>query len=283
MLAGAEPFEGQREWGHNVDMSFYAQHQLEALDLNSTILEELNNCGSGKNELELRSLLGCFLFTGDLVDKKIKILSGGEKARVALAKAIVSKANLLVLDEPTNHLDIVSVELLVDALNRYEGTVVLVSHDRYFISKAANTIWEIQDREIRDFKGTYTEYVEWKERMAKQAKASGKEDKPKTAAAEPEKPVAAPKPVENTATREQKKELQKLQRQLAKLEEDLARLKQEKTDAEARLASPDVYADQQKFSQAEATHRQLESRLKTLNAEYEQLFETVLLMEEEIG
>jgi ATP-binding cassette subfamily F protein 3 len=283
MLAGAEPFEGQREWGHNVDMSFYAQHQLEALDLNSTILEELKNCGSGKNELELRSLLGCFLFTGDLVDKKIKILSGGEKARVALAKAIVSKANLLVLDEPTNHLDIVSVELLVDALNRYEGTVVLVSHDRYFISKAANTIWEIQDREIRDFKGTYTEYVEWKERMAKQAKASGKEDKPKTAAAEPEKPVAAPKPVENTATREQKKELQKLQRQLAKLEEDLARLKQEKTDAEARLASPDVYADQQKFSQAEATHRQLESRLKTLNAEYEQLFETVLLMEEEIG
>src|SRR6478736_8772737 len=101
--------------------------------------------------------------------KKIKVLSGGEKARVALAKTIVGKANFLLLDEPTNHLDIHSVELLVEALNKYKGSLILVSHDRYFISKVANKIWEIDDQKVKEFKGGYEEWVEWKERMAKQA------------------------------------------------------------------------------------------------------------------
>ncbi|MGI8634464.1 MAG: ABC-F family ATP-binding cassette domain-containing protein, partial [Segetibacter sp.] len=111
IVAEAETFEGERIWGHNVDESFYAQHQLEALNLNNTILDEMKECGSQKTEMELRSLLGGFLFGGDDVEKKIKVLSGGEKARVALAKTIVSKANFLMLDEPTNHLDMHSVEL----------------------------------------------------------------------------------------------------------------------------------------------------------------------------
>ncbi|MBP9215244.1 MAG: ABC-F family ATP-binding cassette domain-containing protein, partial [Chitinophagaceae bacterium] len=134
IIAGTETFEGAREWGHNVQESFYAQHQLEALNLNNTILDEMSECGSKKTELELRALLGCFLFSGDDADKKIKVLSGGEKARVALAKVIVSKSNFLMLDEPTNHLDMHSVELLAEALNKYEGSLILVSHDRYFIS-----------------------------------------------------------------------------------------------------------------------------------------------------
>ncbi|MEJ7684044.1 MAG: ATP-binding cassette domain-containing protein [Segetibacter sp.] len=167
MVAGTEPFEGERVWGHNVDESFYAQHQLEALNLNNTILEEMKGAGSQKTEMELRSLLGGFLFSGDDVEKKIKVLSGGEKARVALAKTIVSKANFLLLDEPTNHLDMHSVELLADALNKYQGSYILVSHDRYFISKTANKIWEIVDHKIKEFKGTYEEWVEWNERMAK--------------------------------------------------------------------------------------------------------------------
>src|SRR6186713_687907 len=141
IIAGIEKFEGTRKWGHNIEESFYAQHQLEALDVNHTVIDEMMQAGSQKTELELRTLLGCFLFSGDDVEKKIKVLSGGEKARVALAKTIISKANFLMLDEPTNHLDIHSVDLLVDALNKYEGSIVLVSHDRYFISKIANKIW----------------------------------------------------------------------------------------------------------------------------------------------
>lgn len=167
MVGGTEPFQGQRIWGHNVEESFYAQHQLEALTLTNTILEELQQCGSKKTDMELRALLGAFLFSGDDVDKKIRVLSGGEKARVALAKTIVSKANFLILDEPTNHLDMHSVELLAEALNKYEGSIILVSHDRYFISKTANKIWEIVDHQIKEFKGTYQEWVEWNERMEK--------------------------------------------------------------------------------------------------------------------
>ncbi|HNA01473.1 MAG TPA: ABC-F family ATP-binding cassette domain-containing protein, partial [Ferruginibacter sp.] len=164
IIAGTEPFEGERIWGHNVQESFYAQHQLEALNINNNLLEEMQSSRSGKTDLELRSLLGCFLFSGDDVDKKIKVLSGGEKARVALAKTIVSKANFLLLDEPTNHLDLHSVELLIEALNKYEGSIVLVSHDRYFISRIANKIWEIDDHKIREFKGTYAEWEAWKAR-----------------------------------------------------------------------------------------------------------------------
>ena len=141
VIVGNEEFTGERIWGHNVDESFYAQHQLEALNINNTVMDEMRDSPSGKTDLELRSLLGCFLFSGDDVDKKIKVLSGGEKARVALAKTIVSKANFLMLDEPTNHLDIHSVDLLIGALNNYVGSLVFVSHDRHFVSQIANKIW----------------------------------------------------------------------------------------------------------------------------------------------
>ncbi len=172
MVAGVEPFEGERIEGHNVKDSFYAQHQLEALNMEHTVLGEMNYSGSGKTELELRSLLGAFLFSGDDVGKKIKVLSGGEKARVALAKTIVSKANFLLLDEPTNHLDIHSVDLLIESLNKYEGTFILVSHDRYFVNKTANKIWEIEDYKIKEFVGTYDEW----ERSKIEQKAREKEN-----------------------------------------------------------------------------------------------------------
>src|SRR3990170_2066446 len=172
IIAGAEEFDGDRIWGHNVDESFYAQHQMEALNTNNTVLDEMKLCGSQKTEMELRTLLGCFLFSGDDVEKKIKVLSGGEKARLALAKTIVSKANFLMLDEPTNHLDMHSCDLLIDALNKYQGSLILVSHDRYFVSKTANKIWEIVDLKIREFKGTYAEWVDWKERSVTSSQSS---------------------------------------------------------------------------------------------------------------
>ncbi len=208
VIVGNEEFSGERIWGHNVDESFYAQHQLEALNMNNNVLEELQSARSGKTDLELRSLLGCFLFSGDDVDKKIKVLSGGEKARVALAKTIVSKANFLMLDEPTNHLDIHSVELLIEALNKYEGSIVLVSHDRYFVSKIANKIWEIEDHKIVEFKGTYAEWEDWKARREadrkQQLAAETKQQK-----AETKQPKSEVKPVQETRQQPVDKELKK--------------------------------------------------------------------------
>uniref|UniRef100_UPI00374CB1BC ABC-F family ATP-binding cassette domain-containing protein n=1 Tax=Niabella hibiscisoli TaxID=1825928 RepID=UPI00374CB1BC len=198
IIAGIEPIEGDRKWGHNVEESFYAQHQLESLNLNNTILDEMRSCGAQMTDAELRTLLGCFLFSGDDADKKIKVLSGGEKARVALAKTMISKANFLMLDEPTNHLDMHSCDLLIDALKKYEGSLVIVSHDRHFISKTANKIWEIVDHQIKEFKGGYDEWVAWNERMAAQAKqlAASKKDEQKANTAPAPAPVVKEKPVE---------------------------------------------------------------------------------------
>ncbi|RPD51649.1 ABC-F family ATP-binding cassette domain-containing protein [Paracnuella aquatica] len=280
IVAGTEPHQGNRKWGHNVEAAFYAQHQLESLNVNNTIIDEMKDAGSKKTELELRTLLGCFLFGGDEVEKKIRVLSGGEKARVALAKTIISKANFMLLDEPTNHLDIHSTELLVDALNRYEGSFLLVSHDRYFISKAANKIWEIVDGEIKEFKGGYEEYVAWKERMAsrKSDAAPAKEEKKEVRAAAP-RPVA--QPVKNVPIdKEAKKELQRVQRKFQQTEETLAKLNQQKTELEASLGNSNIYANAQTFAQAEATYKKAVADIAILTKEYEQLFEQLMDLEE---
>ena len=282
IIAGTEVCEGEREWGHNVQESFYAQHQLEALNLNNTILDEMLECGSKKTELELRSLLGCFLFSGDDADKRIRILSGGEKARVALAKVIVSKSNFLMLDEPTNHLDMHSVELLADALNKYEGSLILVSHDRYFISKTANKIWEIVDHQIKEFKGSYQEWVEWNERMAKQ-KIDKKEIKDDRKEMTDDRKKNAPATVINqpsaSSNKPINKDLQKLQKQFQKIEQDIAGLNEKKITIEAGLSNPDSYKDPNKFAQLEKDYANTRQLLAITNKKYEELFEQIMLLE----
>jgi ATP-binding cassette subfamily F protein 3 len=161
IISGTEQIEGERRTGHNVIESFFAQHQLESLTVENTLIDELKGTGTTKTEMELRSVLGCFLFSGEEVFKKIKVLSGGEKSRVALAKVLISEANFLLLDEPTNHLDMQSVNILIQALQQYEGTYVVVSHDRYFVSNIANKIWYIEDHEIKEYPGSFDEYETW--------------------------------------------------------------------------------------------------------------------------
>lgn len=280
IVAGRETFEGERKWGHNVEESFYAQHQLEALDVELEILEEMNRAGTGKTEVELRQLLGCFLFSGDDVFKKIKVLSGGEKARVALAKTIAMKANFLLLDEPTNHLDMQSVEMLIDALNKYQGTLILVSHDRYFISRTANKIWVIEDGLVKEFDGTYDEWVVYEQ----------EKEKRKASIAAPAQPVIEkkeePKPVKKEQTSEMKqvqKEYQKLQRDFQKLEEQINKLNTEKATYETQLADPEFYADKDKFMKVDEAYRGLNSKLETLTKEYDQAFEKMLEFEEKMG
>lgn len=273
IIADSESFEGERNWGHNVDESFYAQHQLEHLNLNNNILEEMQMAGSKKTDMELRTVLGCFLFSGDDVDKKIKVLSGGEKARVALAKTIISKANFLMLDEPTNHLDMHSVDLLAEALDKYEGSLILVSHDRYFISKTANKIWEIVDGKIVEFKAGYTEWVEWKERMAKhQLPVNNSQLTVKTQ----QSTVNRQPSTGNRQPSTESKEKKKLQREFDELEKKIAQLKEDKTKAELALADPAVYSDKIKFQDAEKKYKELNSQLSPLESKYEELFEQLM-------
>ena len=278
IVSGSEPITGERVEGHNVEESFYAQHQLEALNLNNTILDEMKECGSNKNDLELRSLLGCFLFSGDDADKKIKVLSGGEKARVALAKVIAGRSNFLLLDEPTNHLDMHSVELLAEALNKYEGSYLLVSHDRFFISQTANKIWEIEDGLIKEFKGTYTEWVEWNEREAsRNSKSKVESQKQKLDEKKIEEVV-----IKTPAPSQQKiesKELQKLKRSFEKIEADIASLNQKKTSVELELSNPDIYTQANKFSELESSYKKVQEELTSCNKQYEELFEKIMELE----
>ena len=306
IIAGTETFEGDRKWGHNVEESFYAQHQLEALEINNNILDELKQCGSQMTDQELRTMLGCFLFSGDDVDKKVKILSGGEKARVALAKTIISKANFLLLDEPTNHLDMHSCDLLIESLNRYQGSFILVSHDRYFISKTANKIWEIVDHEIKEFKGGYDEWAEWKKRLeagkSKESDGSNKSRK-SNQSKESDKSnelnkseksigsnksdkvtqevVTKPNPTEVKGAKEHKKELQKQQKLFQELEEKIAKVNKEKAALEAALADPATYEEKNKFLETEAAYKKISAASAELTTQYELVFEKIMKLEQQ--
>lgn len=285
IITGQEPIEGERKWGHNVEESFYAQHQLEALNIELEILEEMKRAGSGKTELELRQLLGCFLFSGDDVFKKIKVLSGGEKARVALAKVIAAKGNFLLLDEPTNHLDMQSVEMLIDALNKYKGTLIIVSHDRYFISRTANKIWNIEDGKINEFVGGYDEWDVWHKDKLKREQAQ-----PQQKAAPVEKKVEkkeekpAPKPnVSNDQLNNWKNEYKKQQKAFQKLEEEINKLKGRTAELEANLADPSFYSNKTEFLKVDEEYRTHTTKLDALNKDYDKTFELMMELEEKIG
>ena len=151
---------GSIEYGPNVIASYYAQHQLESLNLNNIIINELIEVNPSKKEDEIRQICGMFLFSKDDVYKKIDVLSGGEKARVALIKMLLTGANFLLLDEPTNHLDITTIDLLGQAINQYNGTCIVVSHDRHFVSTIATKIWYINDHVLKEYPGTYSEFLQ---------------------------------------------------------------------------------------------------------------------------
>ncbi|NDC41060.1 MAG: ABC transporter ATP-binding protein, partial [Chitinophagia bacterium] len=279
IVAGHETFEGDRKWGHNVEESFYAQHQLESLNVEHEILEEMKMAGSGKNELELRQLLGCFLFSGDDVFKKIKVLSGGEKARVALAKVIAAKGNFLMLDEPTNHLDMQSVEMLIDALNKYKGTIILVSHDRYFVSKTANKIWSIENGEVNEFNGPYDEWTVWQQDRLKRQQAE--QAKPATVKKE-EKPAPQKPQLNNEQQNNLKKEIVKLQKVLQKQEDDVARLRKEVAALEAQLADPAIYSNKTEFTKLDTQYKEAARKLDAINKECEATLERLMELEDNV-
>ncbi len=249
IIAGTEPHVGKVQTGHNVINSFYAQHQLESLDVQNDLLEELKLAGTGKTEQELRSVLGCFLFSDDEVFKKIKVLSGGEKSRVALAKTLISEANFLLLDEPTNHLDMLSVSILVQALQQYEGTFLVVSHDRHFISQIANKIWYIEDQKVKEYPGTYEEFSWWwkqNREAPKMTEQSGKEPKKKENT----------KVRNNTEEQQQAKELKSVEQQIEKLELEIKQLEQ-------ALADPKVFDNP---DQLEIVNNDYESKKELLDS-----------------
>jgi ATP-binding cassette subfamily F protein 3 len=272
MMSGTEPFDGKREDTYNVVPSFYAQHQLESLNRDNDPLTELQLMAPEESDTYLRSLLGAFLLKGDDVFKKIKVLSGGERARVALAKTILEKANFLLLDEPTNHLDIQSVNVLVDVLNQYEGSYVVVSHDRYFLTRIANKIWYIENRELKEYPGTYDEFETWqKEQQKKNMQSSA----PKKVAPEVKAVNVAPPPVKP----DNNKEKRQLEQEIKKLDSTLALLKTEHEKLSVQMSEPDIYKDKERFRALQIAFDTCDQQLKQLQEQWEKAYMRLMELE----
>jgi len=273
IIAGTEVGQGSRVEGHNLIKAFFAQHQLEALTLDNEIIQEMSQAGSRKTEMELRGVLGCFLFSNEEVYKKIKVLSGGEKSRVALAKTLISEANFLLLDEPTNHLDFQSVNILIQALQQYEGTFITVSHDRHFIKGVANKIWYIEQHEIKEYPGTYEEYEFWR---SQQVEVPATAATPKPVKVE----VAPPKSKEDS--QQAKRELKKLEEQLQLIEKEISQLEGKKKELEDKLADPAMYLDEVQAQKTQASYQQVDQSLQASNASWEKLVDQISKLQQQV-
>jgi ATP-binding cassette subfamily F protein 3 len=276
LLAGHEEFDGDKEETYNVVETFYAQHQLESLNKEYHPLEELQMTAPDETDTYLRSLLGAFLFKGDDVFKKIKVLSGGERARVALAKVILDKANFLLLDEPTNHLDIQSVNVLVEVLNKYEGTYIVVSHDRYFLSRIANKIWYIENKELKEYPGTYHEFEVW---QAEQKALKPTKSAPVTKLAKAEKATNI-YPDEKNKNQNKKKEKQRLETLSKKHEEQVTILKKDHERLSLMMSDPNVFQDKLKYKNLQSEFDKCVHDLKHHEVEWEAYYLKLLELDE---
>ena len=210
MIIGEIPYEGSIRLGHNVEIGYFAQNQAHYLDGELTLLDTMLGAANDSNRIKVRDILGAFLFRGDEVEKKVKVLSGGERNRLALAKMLLSSFNVLVMDEPTNHLDIASKNVLKQALQRFEGTLIIVSHDRDFLTGLTDKVYEFKNHTIKEYLGDIDFYLEQRAVSSFREIEKGEEVKK-----------------EKTLSYEEQKERKKLTNQLSKVERQIADLETE--------------------------------------------------------
>jgi ATP-binding cassette subfamily F protein 3 len=273
LLAGVLPVDaGERRLGHNVRVAYYAQHQVDALNLENTVLQELSGAVD-TSRLNPRGLLGAFLFSGDAVDRRVGVLSGGERSRLALAKLLAEPVNLLCMDEPTNHLDIASRDVLEDALVEYPGTVMLITHDRHLIRSVADTIIEVGGGTATQYPGDFEYYL---------AKTGRGIDGPLTIA--PRLPDMAVGGGERRGARRRLeaerrnrvyRETKDLRRRLERVERDLGQAEGEIAELTRQLADPGVYADGERVKDLVARHGAAKDRAIALTDEWERLYTAV--------
>lgn len=251
IIVGELEHEGELKIGHNVNLSYFAQNQAEELDKELTVFEAIDQCAHGEIRKQVRNLLGAFMFGGEEADKKIKVLSGGERARVALCKLMLEPVNLLVLDEPTNHLDIRSKEVLKNALKKYDGTLVVISHDRDFLDGLVEEMYEFKDGKVKQFLGGVYDFLK-----SKKVDSIREFEQNVKVVAKVEKVVT-----ENKLSFEEKKQLEKdlkkTQNKINKLENQVEKLEAKIEELSNDLHDPTKYSDAL-LEQYNATKQELE-------------------------
>jgi ATP-binding cassette subfamily F protein 3 len=272
LLAGAEaPRAGGREEGHNLQLAYFAQDQAKVLDPDKTVLRQITDAAPFAMVPKVRDILGTFLFGGDDVHKKVAVLSGGERNRLALAILLLRPANLLLLDEPTNHLDLASKEVLLDSLGSYKGTLVFVSHDRYFVDALATRVIEIGGGKAVSYLGNYEDFLRAKAAEG-DASHSTRRVELKTAAAD------SPAPLDKEERRrahldrkEEQRTERKRQKELAEVESAIEVKESELTEVEQEMAAPTLYQDRDRWRKMSLRHEDLQEEIARLYSRWEGL------------
>ncbi|OSY87369.1 glycosyl transferase family 2 [Tenacibaculum holothuriorum] len=265
MMVGEIPFDGHLKLGHNVEVGYFAQNQSEYLPPEKTVLEVMEDAATDTNRARVRDMLGAFLFSGEAVDKKAKVLSGGERNRLALCKLLLSPFNVLIMDEPTNHLDIASKNVLKKALQNFDGTLIIVSHDRDFLQGLTTTVYGFKDREIKEYLGDIDYFLE-------QHKIESLREAEKRTVVQTTKDTS--KKEAYKLSKEQEKELKKLKNKLNKIENQIADLEVEIEKIDLELA--------ENYAEVSARPNFFEN-YKTKKAKLEELMEEWELVEEQVS
>ncbi len=281
ILSGNEPIQaGIRKIGHKVTHSYFAQHQAEDLDLKMDPLEIMLQAGSGEKESRLRNILGCFLFTGDDVFKKVKVLSGGEKSRLALAKMLLSPANFLIFDEPTNHLDMSSKNILQQALQQYEGTCMIVSHDRAFLDPIVNKVLEIQPGRIKTYLGNVSYYLDKKKEEA------ALEDQRQTTVDERVEENQLSRKEQRRLEAEKRNELNKkirpIKKKLESVEKVIEKNELRKSEIEELMTKTDFYEDNEQVKKVTLEYENIKKSLTDLMYKWEEYSMRIEAVESEL-
>jgi ATP-binding cassette, subfamily F, member 3 len=285
MLAGVLPFErGERVPGYNVTTAYFAQYYVESLNPDNTIIEELRSAAPDEPEQRLRGLAGAFLFSGDDVTKKIAVLSGGEKTRIAIARMLVRPANLILMDEPTNHLDIASREILTDALDAYKGTLCFITHDRTLIREIANKIIQVRDGQVTVFPGSYDDYL-WRTRSA-DGQGEVVEAQPRIGQLRQSSTAVRKrqrKALEAELRNEHYRAITPVRERIRQIEEEMAANTARIAEIEAMMADPAHYKDSQNVVAVNREYAALKQNAAKLTAEWEGLVAEAERIEADYG
>lgn len=283
ILADNEPIDsGNREPGYNVTTSYFAQHQADELDLSRNAFEVMREAAPGESETRLRTILGCFLFQGDDVFKKVSVLSGGEKSRLALARMLLSPANFLIFDEPTNHLDMQSKNILQQALDQYEGTFMIVSHDRDFLDPIVNKVLEVQPGYIKTYLGNVSYYLN-KKKEEEELKVEPNEQTPSHEGGNNQLSRKEERRIEAEKRQTKYKKLKPLQNRLEKIESRIEKLEERKTEIENAMADSDFYDDSEQVRETTMEYDKLKAELVEVYSEWEELAMEVSEIEEQFS